>query len=68
MKKRHRYKSQPKKLKCFLCHKQGHFRKDCPDRNKMSDKAKDQGEVSMVQEGYENAEVLCIAELKVDQD
>lgn len=59
-----RSKSKTKKLRCFLCDKQGHFRKDCPDRYKQGNKAKDQGETFVAQEGYDSAEVLCVADYK----
>lgn len=50
-----------------MCHKQGHFRKDCPDRFKHGDKGKNIGEVYVAQEGYQDVVVLCVAELKSDQ-
>ncbi|KAH9687889.1 Integrase catalytic domain-containing protein [Citrus sinensis] len=58
-KKQGKYKEKPKDLKCFLCHKEGHFKKDCPEK-KLKKKGQDEGAAVAEEEGYESAGV-CIA-------
>ncbi|KAH9722896.1 Integrase catalytic domain-containing protein [Citrus sinensis] len=58
-KKQGKYKEKPKDLKCFLCHKEGHFKKDCPEK-KFKKKGQDGGAAVAEEEGYESAGV-CIA-------
>ena len=36
--KKEKYKSKTKVLKCFHCHKEGHFKTDCPDRKNKAKK------------------------------
>lgn len=42
--------------------------KGLPNRHRLGDKAKDQGEVSIAQEGYDSAEMSCVTDLKNDQN
>ncbi|KAH9680636.1 Integrase catalytic domain-containing protein [Citrus sinensis] len=58
-KKQGKYKEKPKDLKCFFCHKEGHFKKDCPEK-KFKKKGQNGGAAVAEEEWYESAGV-CIA-------
>ncbi|KAH9650187.1 hypothetical protein KPL70_026271 [Citrus sinensis] len=64
-KKQGKGKDKNKNLKCFQCHKEGHFKKDCPETKL---KKKDQnGDAAIVEdEGYESAGV-CVATNEVQK-
>ena len=47
-KKQGKNKEKQKNLRCFLCHKEGHFKKDCPEK-KFQKKEKD-GDAAVVEE------------------
>ena len=64
-----RSKSKNIIFKCFSCHKESHFRRECPERKKnQSNKPKKTGDVVVVLDGYDFVEVLAIIEIGVNKD
>ena len=70
--KKREFKSRSKskgKIKCYHCHKEGHIRRLCLDRQKGNQKKKkDQVEVAVSNDGYESADILKVSSVNSEKE
>lgn len=54
---------------CFLCHKEGQFKENYPDRKqKPNDKDGDSGDAAIAEDGYESADMLLVTTEKSENE
>ncbi|KAL6513040.1 E3 ubiquitin-protein ligase upl4 [Orobanche minor] len=55
----------PKARRCWKCKKEGHVRRNCPEKSRFDDKS-DSGEASVASDGYDSADLLLVCSADTD--
>ncbi|TXG74051.1 hypothetical protein EZV62_002630 [Acer yangbiense] len=65
---RSRSKSKPRHIKCYHCHKEGHIRRDCPERKnkKRQEQEFENGDDDVATEGYEMTGSAAVSSPMID--